>query len=139
MAALTIARNREAKGYTKLRDYPVAAAAKIFKGAIVCLNTAGLAVNAADTASFVVAGIAQETVDNTSGAAGDKRVVCQYDREFLFTAASITQAMVGTQMFVVDNDTVDDAAGPTNDVPVGKLTEFISATQGWVYVPGLSI
>ncbi len=46
--------------------------------------------------------------------------------------------MIGTSMVVVDNNTIDDVAGATNDIPVGKLTEFVSTTSGWVYVPGLT-
>lgn len=138
MAVLTTPYNREARGYCKLRDIPVAAGEKFFKGAIVCVNAGGYAVNGADAVGIRAAGVCHANVDNTTGAAGDAIVVAEYDREFLFDAASITQAMVGTTMYIVDNTTVDDAAGPTNDIAVGKLSGFVSATQGWVYVPGFS-
>lgn len=137
MTALAADANREKRGLGRVFSLP-AAAVKIWKGGIVALNTAGFATPAADTASFICAGVAIETVDNAAGAAGDKRIRVMADAEWKFVASSITQAMLGTAMFVVDDNTVDDAAGPTNDVAVGKLTEFLTTTSGWVYVPGLS-
>lgn len=138
MAALTTNRNRLARSTCRLLAYPVAASTTIYKGALVALDANGFAVNAADTAGLQVVGVAAEKVDNAGGANGDKKIVIEAEREYLFAASSITQAMVGDVMYVVDNDTVDDAAGPTNDVAVGRLTEFISTTQGWVYIPGLT-
>ncbi len=139
MTAITTDVQREKRGIGRVGSFPMAAV-KIVKGAIVHINAAGFATNGADTAGFLgTAGVAIETVDNSAGAAGDLRIRVDFDAEFKFAASSITQAMVGTDMFTVDNNTVDDAAGPTNDIKVGKLTEFISTTLGWVYVPGLTI
>lgn len=139
MAALTANKNLEARAYVKgLDPFPVAASTVIYKGAIVALNAAGFAVPAADTAGLQVVGIAHDKVDNSTGANGDKNVIVEYGREYLMAAASITQALVGDLMYVVDDQTVDDAAGPTNDIAVGRLTRFVSTTSGWVFVPGLS-
>jgi hypothetical protein len=137
MTAITVDAQREKRGIGRVFALPMSNV-KIVKGALVCVNTSGYAVSAADTASFVVAGVAIEQVDNSGGSAGDKVIRVDADCEFKFVASSITQAMLGTDMMVVDNNTVDDASGPSNDVPVGKLTEFISTTLGWVYVPGLT-
>lgn len=138
MAAISTAANRLKRGVGKVRSYKLAAVS-VPKGALVAINAAGFATNGADTAGFLgTVGVAAESVDNSAGSAGDKRIKVDFDCEFLFTASSITQAMVGTAMYTVDNNTVDDAAGPTNDIAVGKLTEFVSTTQGWVYVPGLT-
>jgi len=115
----------------------MAAATTIYKGAIVCIDAAGNAVAGADTAGLQVAGIAHETVAN-AGAAGAKLIVVEYDAEFLFAATSITLAMVGDLMVIVTDNDVDDAAGATNDISVGRLIEFVSTTSGWVYVPGLT-
>lgn len=137
MAALAAAANRQARGTCKTIRVPVKATTQIWKGAIVALDANGFAIPATDTAGLQVAGIAAES---KLGGATDGAVYVQveYDRAYLFTASSITQAMLGDLMVVVDDNTVDDAAGPTNDIAVGRLDEFVSTTSGWVYVPGIS-
>lgn len=137
MTVITTAVQREKRGVGRVFHFPMAAV-KIVKGEIVMANAAGFATNGVDTASLIVLGVAIETVDNSGGAAGDLKIRVDADCEFKFAATSITQAMLGTTMYCVDNNTVDDAAGPSNDVAVGKLTEFISTTLGWVYVPGIT-
>jgi hypothetical protein len=113
-------------------DYPVAGNAKIFAGSLVCLNTSGYAAPAADTAGLKFAGVALDQADNTGGADGAKKVRLRRTGVFQFEASSITQAMVGDAMYAVDDHTFDDAAGPTNDVRVGALVKYESATKGWI-------
>jgi len=113
-------------------EFPVAANAKIFAGSLVCANTSGYAAPAADAVGFKFVGVALEQVDNTGGANGAKKVRLRRAGVFEFDAASITQAMVGTAMFVVDDHTVDDAAGPTNDIQVGVLVKYVADTKGWI-------
>jgi len=112
--------------------FPVAAAVKIYAGSLVCANANGFAAPAADTSGYRLAGVALEQVDNTGGADGAKSVRVRRHGIFEFDAASITQAMVGDPMFAVDDHTFDDAAGPTNDVKVGILVKYESATKGWI-------
>ena len=74
MAALTGPRNTEKLGggdICPLPSYPVAASTTIYAGALVGLNSAGYLVPMSGTGQRVV-GIANETVDNSSGANGDK-------------------------------------------------------------------
>jgi hypothetical protein len=118
--------------------FQVAASTTIYKGGIVMLDADGFAIPGADTASLNVVGIAAEGRDNSSGSDGDLEVEVECDAEFLFAATSITDAMHGTVMVVVDDNTIDDIAGATNDRPVGILTQRVSNTQGWVYVPGVT-
>ncbi len=113
-------------------DYPVAAGAKIYAGSLVCVNADGFAVPAADTSGYVFVGVALEQMDNSAGANGAKSIRVRREGVFEFDAASITQAMVGDPMYVVDDHTFDDAAGPTNDIKVGLLVKFASATKGWI-------
>lgn len=113
-------------------DYPAAAGAKVFAGSLVCVNADGFAVPAADTSGYVFVGVALEQVDNSAGANGAKSLRVRREGVFEFDAASITQAMVGDPMYVVDDHTFDDAAGPTNDIKVGLLAKFASATKGWI-------
>lgn len=113
-------------------EFPVAANGKIYAGSLVCANTSGYAVPAADTAGYKFLGVAMEMVDNTGGANGAKKVRVRRAGVFEFDALSITQAMVGSSMYVVDDHTIDDASGPVNDIRVGMLVKYVSDTKGWV-------
>lgn len=139
MTALAADAQREKRGIGRVMTFPVDGESIIYKGALVSINAAGYAIPSTDTASLPVVGVAVEKRDATGLADGALKVNVDCDCEFKFAASSITQAMVGTNMCVVDDNTVDDAAGPTNDIVVGKLTEFLTTTSGWVYVPGLTI
>ncbi|MGQ9687283.1 MAG: hypothetical protein ACUVXF_00625 [Desulfobaccales bacterium] len=113
-------------------EFPVAANTKIFSGSLVSANSNGYAVPAADTAGHKFLGVALEQADNSAGANGAKKVRVRRAGVFEFDALSITQAMVGAAMYVVDDHTVDDYSGPTNDIRVGILVKYVSDTKGWV-------
>ncbi len=111
-----------------LQAIPVEATTQIYKGALVCLNASGYLVDGADTAGLRFAGIAYENVLGTTQ--GAKSCKVYPIGRFLLTATSITQAMVGTRMYLVDNATVDETS--TNGICVGTLVQYVSATSGWV-------
>lgn len=111
-----------------LVDVPLAASTKVFAGSNVNYNTSGYAKKAADTASEVFAGVAMETVDNT-GSAGDKYVRVWKEGVFSMNCASATQAWVGQDVYAVDDNLVALAATTTNDVKVGRVVQFVSATE----------
>jgi hypothetical protein len=113
-------------------DFPVAANTKIYAGSMVCADADGYAVPAADTSGYRFLGVALEQVDNSAGDDGAKNVRVRRTGVFEFDAASITQAMVGNPMYAVNDQTFDDAAGPTNDIKVGILVKYGSATKGWI-------
>jgi len=115
-----------------LQSFPVEASTQIYKGAIVCLNTSGYLVTGADTDGLRVVGIAYENVLGTTQGAKSCRVYTL--GRFLFTATSITQAMVGRTMYLVDDATVDDTS--TYKLAVGTLVQYISTTSGWVDIGG---
>ncbi len=131
MAALTRDRATSYREGIEL-DFPVAASIKIYAGSLVCVNADGYAVPAADTSGYIFVGVALEQVDNSAGANGAKSVRIRREGVFEFDAASISQAMVGDPMYAVDDHTFDDAAGPTNDIKVGVLVKYGSATKGWL-------
>ena len=108
MTVLAAAANRQAKGAPKTRRFLMAASQTIYKGAIVHMNSSGLAIPASDTAAQVVVGIAAETM--ISAATGDFWIQVEYDREYLFAATSITQAMVGVNMVTVDDNKIGRAS-----------------------------
>lgn len=131
MTALSANRETDRKDGA-LISVPVAASKVIYKGAMCKKNSSGYLVPAADAAGLQgQTYVAYEKVDNSSGA--DGAVKCRVYRKgiFLFAATSITQAMVGKRMFVVDDQTFDDAAG-TNGIVAGRLVEFVSTTSGWI-------
>lgn len=138
MTALTADFNARTRpgGSMRVDAYPVAASTTIYKGGIVAINSSGYAVPAGDTAGHRVAGIAVKKADNASGSAGDIDVQVESLVVVRLPATSITQAMLFDPVYVVDDNTVDDAAGATNEVFAGYLVEYESATAGWVLIPG---
>lgn len=126
MANLTASREDNRQD-DDLRLVKVGAVA-LFKGSIVCKNTSGYAVKAADTASFTFTGVAFESVDNSAGAAGalSARVWTKGTFELNFSGTA-TQATEGLKVYAVDDNTVALAATTTNDVQVGVVSEFVSA------------
>ncbi len=113
-------------------EFPVAANSKIYAGSLVCANIDGYAAPAADTAGMKFLGVALEQTDNTGGANGAKKIRLRRTGVFEFDATSITQAMVGTPVYVMDDHTVDDASGPVNDIRVGILLKYVADTKGWI-------
>ncbi len=118
-----------------LKSYPVEDNVHIYKGAIVVANTSGYALPGADTSGYRFLGIAAEEADNTvtGHSQGGIDVRVWEDGEHLLPATSITQAMVGQMMYLVDDATVDDIT-VTNFIPVGILKEYVSTTSGWVSI-----
>lgn len=104
-------------------------AVKVFKGSNLNYNASGFAVKSSDTASEAFAGVAMETVDNSAGTAGDKYVRVWKEGVFSMTASGATQAWVGQNVCAVDDNVVALAATTTNDVIVGRVVGFISATE----------
>ena len=130
MTAITTAKKSLNRQDGIVYPFQVAASTTIPEGALVSINAAGYAVNATDAANDVFVGVADETIDNSSGAAGAKKIKIR--RTGVFTvvfAGTATIADVNTLVYVVDNQTVNLAAATTNDVLVGRIVEFISATK----------
>lgn len=131
MTALTKDRNTTQKVGGQVA-YGVAASAKIYAGALVCLNGSGYAVPAADTAGLRFVGVAQEQVDNAGGANGAKTVLIKDEGVFDFSGANFTAADVGKAVFASDDQTV--ALSTTNGIGVGHIREVESATKVWVEI-----
>lgn len=71
--ALTKDRNTKRRDGKQFND-PVAASTRIFAGSLMCLNAAGDAVPGSVSTTLKARGVAQEQVDNLSGAAGAARI-----------------------------------------------------------------
>jgi hypothetical protein len=105
-------------------DFPVAAATKIFEGALVGIDASGFAINLlAAEEQFV--GVAHALVDNT-GAAGDLFVKVRRDAQIRQVAlAGAVQADVGKTLYATDNATF--TLTPATASPIGRVHAFISA------------
>ena len=120
MAELTECRNTPElhTGGTKFH-YRRTAGAKIFAGSLVCQNSEGLAVPAADAANLVVLGRAENCAD-----AGEELVVKRAC--FLYDNGSegeaLTAADIGKDCYCLDGATVGKIGG-TNKVLAGKVLE----------------
>jgi hypothetical protein len=131
--ALTADRNTPARDGNQL-SVPVEAATKIYAGSLVAVNAAGNAVPAADAAGLTVLGMAEGQVDNSAGAAGDRRVSVRRRRTFKFAnsaANALTAADVGGDALVEADDIV--AKVSTNGIVAGKVIE-VDATGVWVEI-----
>jgi hypothetical protein len=115
--------------------YPVAAATKIYGGALVALSAAGYAAGGATATTLVAVGRAEEAVDNSGGAAGDKRVPVSRG-VFLFANAvadPVVQADVGRDCFIVDDETVAHSSGANTRSVAGKV-RAVEAGGVWVEI-----
>lgn len=132
MAALTDDKKTEYRVGEEVA-VPIDDGDKIYAGAFVCANAGGYGVPGADTAGLTFVGVAREGGDNTNGADGAVSVIVRRKGVFKMTFASaITQAAVGANACIVDDQTVDLAAATTNDIVAGKIVEFIDSTHAWV-------
>lgn len=112
---------------------PVKAGAKIYAGALVVIEN-GYAAPARTAAALVAVGRAEETVDNTAGAAGAKLISVRQGVYKLKNSAgldAIAQADVGQDCFIVDDEQV--AKGNANGARsvAGKI---IAVESDGVYV-----
>lgn len=112
---------------------PMAADAVVHQGGLVCFSATGYGVPGADTAGLVLAGVATESKDNTGGADGDLSVVVRRGQEFKLEASGLDQADVGQTGYISDDETITNAAGATNDVPAGTITQ-VDSDGVWVHL-----
>lgn len=110
------------------------AATKIEAGNLVALAS-GYATHAADTAGHIVMGVAEETVDNSSGSAGDKSVIIRRRAQFKLknhATNALAQANVGGSAYVADSQTVQTSAA-TNDIVAGQITA-VESDGVWIEI-----
>lgn len=132
MAVCTADRNTPYREGIEL-DFLVKGNTRIYAGSMVAVDASGYAVPAGNTAGHRFVGVAMEQVDNTGGADGAAVVRVRTSGAFEFGATSITQANVGAEMFVVDDQTFDDV-NPGQGVKCGRLVKYVSGTKGWIKI-----
>jgi hypothetical protein len=139
MTAATEPRDTSEKGDSplarRLSPLPLAASTLIFQGTLVALTLLGYLVPASADPSLRVIGVAEETVDNSTGAAGAK--TCRVKRGvFGFTNSSSTGAVVdldvGRFVYAVDDQTVS-RINPIGAYPVAGRVYDVDA-DGQVYL-----
>lgn len=87
---------------------PVAANARIFRGALVALDAQGNAVPAIPTAP-IMRGVARDEADNTGGAAGAQRVETARGCWIVKNNGTVNRTHIGKSVYVVDDETVGAA------------------------------
>lgn len=106
------------------------AAVKAYAGALLTFNAAGFAESA--VASRPLAGVAIETVDNSTasgGAAGAKNIRVWRTGVFTFVGTGFVAADAGKEVFASDDQTVVIGGTGAGRIPVGRIVEVLSATQ----------
>lgn len=139
MTATTTERNTKKLGTSsepEVLSLPVAAATKILKGTIVCDNGSGYATPGATATTLIAVGVADKTVDNTSGSAGDLSVPVRRGC-FRFENSSAGDAIAIAQRFdvcwVVDNQTVAKTNGTSTRSRAGIIID-VDSFGVWVLI-----
>lgn len=103
----------------------------IYAGAMVCVDSNGLARPAADTAGFAVVGRAEETVDNREAVYLATRAIKIARGVFRWTNAdSIADADIGKIVYVTDDQTVNKTGGGQNII-AGSVID-VDSSGVWV-------
>lgn len=132
---LTKDRNTKRRDGKQFND-PVAASTRIFAGSLMCLNAAGDAVPGSVSTTLKARGVAQEQVDNLSGAAGAARIE---SRRGVFPFANsaagdqITRADIGANAYIVDDQTVAKTNG-TNTRSVAGVIRDVDSDGVWIEI-----
>lgn len=108
----------------------VAAAKKIYAGSIVARDASGNATPGAVATTLLGMGRAEEYVDNSAGAAGDKIVrvrkgVFRYANSA--AADEITTADIGKECYIVDDQTVAKTDGTSTRSIAGRIYDVDTA------------
>lgn len=112
----------------------MAAAMLIYAGGLVAVSATGYATKGAAATTLKQFGRAEETVDNSGGAAGAKKINVATGI-FVWANSSagdlITIAEIGTDCFIVDDQTVAKTNGGATRSRAGKIV-FVDASGVYV-------
>jgi hypothetical protein len=115
------------------------AAVKVYKGGMLGLNAAGYVTPMTHaTANLKFVGLANETIDNSAGAAGDRSLNVTKTGSFVLKAASGYTPVIadlGKEIYALtDWETQISTAGLTNAYKVGTIVGLESTSTGAVGV-----
>ncbi|MBN2060708.1 MAG: hypothetical protein JW882_09870 [Deltaproteobacteria bacterium] len=132
MTALSADKQIELKDGVEI-PVPVDDGDLIYGGALVSVNADGYLVDGADESGQIFMGVATEQKDNSSGSDGD--LDCVIRRRGLvkcIMGTAISQANVGDNVFLVDDQTVDLVGNVTHNIFCGIIAEYIDTTHAWI-------
>lgn len=123
MSALAADLTRKRRGEILEFSYVMKASTTIYKGSIVCLNSSGEAIPAAEaTGNGNAVGVAKHT--QTSAASGTYEIVVQRGVFRIAVDASLTLVDLGDNAFATTDNDADDAAGSTYKINIGEIMDF---------------
>lgn len=137
MPALTTDRDTQRMSGHR-RALPLEANAKVFGGGIACVNAAGRLTRGITATGLRCVGVALQLYDNTGGAAA--AITGEAERgvfgPFANSASTdqITNADIGADCFIVDDQTVAKTNG-TNTRSVAGKVYLVDAQGVWVDFP----
>ncbi len=135
---MALTANRELNRFVdqELRSFGVAAAEKVFKGALVGIDrSSGFVRNL--VSGDVFAGVSYEEADNTGGAGGEVAVRLYTQGDFVLPVTNAAQGWVGAPVYAVDDEDTSVIFGEGKSF-CGALLEAVSATTGVVRIMPLS-
>lgn len=130
MPALTQDRNTPQR-FGDTFNHPVAASSVIYAGSIVVLNAAGDAVAASTATGLKAVGRAEQYIDNSGGAAGDKAVDVRKGTFRFENDGSIDRTDIEATAYIVDDQTVANTDGTGTRSAAGKIVD-VDADGVWV-------
>lgn len=133
MAALTADRNTQMKD-GELVSLPVAAAKKIYAGALVAADASGYVTPGAVAATLTYLGRAEGLADNSAGANGAINVMVRRKKAFKFANLAgdlVTQADLGKVCYIADDQTVAKTSATSTRSAAGKVIA-VDADGVWV-------
>jgi hypothetical protein len=101
--------------------------AVIYKGALVCVDSTGYALPGATATGLIPVGRAEETVDNTGGASGAKRVKVTRGAFSLANSADADEIEITelfSEVYIVDDNTVAKTDGSSTRSRAGICVGF---------------
>lgn len=110
-------------------SYPVAASTVIYKGGIVCLDSAGNAVPGNTSTGVITAGVALTHVDNSTGAAAALSVEVEQGCFRVGNHSSLTKSAVGALAYIYDDASVQSSGS----VLAGTIY-MVDSSGIWVYM-----
>jgi hypothetical protein len=133
MPPLTADRNTPMKDGEELQ-LPVAGGANIKAGAIVAAAADGYVQQGATATTLTYLGRAEEAVDNSAGADGDKKITIRRGKAFKWKNSGVNavgQSLLGKDCWIEDDETVAGTDGGATRSKAGKVVG-IDSDGVWV-------
>jgi hypothetical protein len=131
MAALTADKKLEYKEGVEV-PVPVKTLTEIFAGSFLCVDATGWGVPGADTAGLIFQGASRTYIPSTSGNGAATAIARRRGLVKATFGTAISQANVGDNVFLVDDQTVDLIGNVTNGIFCGVIAEYIDATHAYI-------